>query len=61
MSKKTEEEKGQVKGKVLTMPDQFQVVPLHHMMRKNFEEGIRHYCIERGLDPNDYMPEWGDE
>lgn len=61
MSKKMGEEKVQAKGKVLTMPDQFQVVPLHHLLRKNIEEYVRQYCTERGLDPDDYMPEWEDE
>ena len=61
MSRKTEGEKGKTKGKVLTMPDQFQVMPLDQLLKKVMEDGIRQYCIERGLDPDEYMPEWEDD
>jgi len=58
MSKKTGEEKGQTKGGVLTMPGQLQVMPIHHLLKKVMEAGVRQYCIESGLNPDDYMPEW---
>ncbi|MEN6508997.1 MAG: hypothetical protein ABFD63_09510 [Smithella sp.] len=58
MSKKTGEQKRQNTGEVLTMPGQFQVMPLHHLLKKVMEDDLRQYCIERGLKPDDYMPEW---
>lgn len=61
MSKKTGEDKRKTKGEVLTMPGQFQVMPIHHLLKKVMEDGIRQYCIEKGLNPYDYMPEWENE
>ena len=61
MSRKTEGEKGKTKGKVLTMPGQFQVMPLGHLLGKVMKDDLRKFCIERGLDPDEYMPEWEDD
>lgn len=61
MNKKMGEEKDQTKGKVLTMPDQFQVMPLGDMLWEIMKEDFRQYCIERGINPDDIMAEWPDD
>lgn len=39
-------------GKVLLIPDQFEVKPLGDLMREIFEADFRKHCDKLGIDPN---------
>lgn len=47
--------------KILKLPNQFGVMPLGKLLEKVMLDDLRKFCEERGLDPDDHMPNFPDD